>query len=279
MKRMGNRYFSQYLLNKGVLTPDNISYILPKSANAVPTLTVLAVQQGMFSDAQIEKIKGGAAADELLTGAQTESLKGMTPGRDAFIAQMLLDEQITDIAQLNALFRECDSDDVHPVKDAVVRFIGEDEKLSHVVDVYCDYSEMFIGALQRFMNTDAVVLPGQEIKSADGARLASQGMGGHLSLSAGLMAADEVLLEMARRYSGEDLQSVDDMAEDCVTEFINVLNGLFIVNLSSQDFDMDLDMPKKGRDTIPMASNLMSMEVVCDFGKFVLYLAEDDFVY
>lgn len=279
MKKMGNRYFSQYLLNKGVLTPDNVGYILPKSAHAVPTIAVLAAQQGFLSDDQAAQLQGGAAAEELLTVAQMENLKGMTPGRDAFIAQCLIDEQITDLVEINGLFRECDGEDVHPVKDAVVAFIGDDEQLSHIVEVYCDYSEMFIGALQRFMNTDAVVLPGQEVKSADGTRMASQGMGGHLSLSAGLMASDDVLLEMARRYSGEDLETVDDMAEDCVAEFINVLNGLFIVNLSSQDFDMDLDMPKNGKNTIPMASNLTSMEIVCDFGKFILYLAEDDMVY
>jgi hypothetical protein len=55
---MGNRYFSQYLLNTGVLESSNIGYVMPKSAHVVPQLHVLAVQKGLLSDAQIDELAG-----------------------------------------------------------------------------------------------------------------------------------------------------------------------------------------------------------------------------
>ena len=94
-----------------------------------------------------------------------------------------------------------------------------------------------------------------------------------------MLAKNQMFLEMARRYSGEDLTELDELAEDSLAEFINVLNGLYIVNLSGRDLDMDLDMPRGGQDVGPTASNMIAMRIVTDFGSFVIHLAEDEFIY
>lgn len=285
MRRMGNRYFSQYLLNAGVLDAGNISDVMPKSAHAVPQLHILAMQQHLLSESQVEEL---STADDvvktleeakMLSDAQIESLKNTVPGRDARVAQTLLDEHIADLKTIERCFREYDNDELHPIKDAVKKIVSKYEEMNPVADIYGEYTEMFVGAMQRFMNTDAVVLTEATDLDFAGTRIVSQSMGGQLSLAVAVLAKNQMFLEMARRYSGEDLTELDELAEDSLAEFINVLNGLYIVNLSGRDLDMDLDMPRSSQDVGPTASNLIAMRIVTDFGSFVIYLAEDEFIY
>ena len=285
MRRMGNRYFSQYLLNAGVLDAGNISDVMPKSAHAVPQLHILAMQQHLLSESQVEEL---STADDvvktleeakMLSDAQIESLKNTVPGRDAGVAQTLLDEHIADLKTIERCFREYDNDELHPIKYAVKKIVSKYEEMNPVADIYGEYTEMFVGALQRFMDTDAVVLTEATDLDFAGTRIVSQSMGGQLSVAVAVLAKNQMFLEMARRYSGEDLTELDELAEDSLAEFINVLNGLYIVNLSGRDLDMDLDMPRGGQDVGPTASNMIAMRIVTDFGSFVIYLAEDEFIY
>lgn len=282
---MGNRYFSQYLLNTGVLESSNIGYVMPKSAHAVPQLHVLAVQKGLLSDAQIDELAGSDDAAKtivekaFLSADQVASLQDESPDRAARMAQVLLDEKLADIKTLNHCFRESDSEDVHPVADAVKRIVRSYDGLNPVDEAYGKYAEMFVGALQRFMDTDAVVLTEPAEPVFEDSLIVSQSMGGALSVSAAILTNEDSFLEMANRYSGERFENIDELAEDSLTEFVNVINGLYIVEQSGQDVDMDLDMPRIGRNSCPMASSLVAMRIATDFGSFVLYLAEDEFMY
>ena len=282
---MGNRYFSQYLLNTGVLESSNIGYVMPKSAHAVPQLHVLAVQKGLLSETQIDELASSddaakALVDKaFLSNDQMEFLKNENPDRAARIAQVLLNEKLADIKTLNQCFRESDPENIHPVVDAVKKIVSSYDDLNPVGEAYGKYAEMFIGALQRFMDTDAVVLTEPAEPVIEDSLIVSQSMGGALSVSAAILTNEESFLEMANRYSGERFENIDELAEDSLTEFVNVINGLYIVEQSGQNVDMDLDTPKIGRNSCPMASSLVAMRIVADFGSFVLYLAEDEFMY
>lgn len=98
-------------------------------------------------------------------------------------------------------------------------------------------------------------------------------------MTAGVMADDEVFLELGRRYSGEELTEIDELAIDCVAEFLNVLNGLYIVNLSHMDMDVDILEPRRAVNVLPEASRLAAFTVATEFGNFVLYMAEDEFMF
>ena len=175
--------------------------------------------------------------------------------------------------------RESDPEDVHPVADAVKRIVHTYDGLNPVDEAYGKYAEMFVGALQRFMDTDAVVLTEPAEPVFEDSLIVSQSMGGAISVSAAILTNEDSFLEMANRYSGERFENIDELAEDSLTEFVNVINGLFIVEQSGPDMDMDLDTPRIGRNSCPMASSLVAMRIATDFGSFVLYLAEDEFMY
>ncbi len=284
---MGNRYFVQYLLNVGALKADEVLELMAKASKAEPGLPLLAMRKGLLSSAQLsemnisdEAVFAEEAKDrKLLTVAQIDTLKNEAASSDACFGQALLDAGLADYAKLEALFSEADEaeEEESPVYAAVMSRAGDDD--AHLYEIYGKYADMFISSVQRFMNTDAVLLPGEAMLDADGTHLVSQSLGGGLVLTPGVMAKNDVFLEMGRRYSGEELEEIDNLAVDCVAEFINVLNGLYIVSLSQLDMDVDLGEPKDAENVLPMATNMLALNVGTEFGSFVLYMAQDEFMF
>lgn len=281
---MGNRYFVQYLLNVGALKADEVLELMAKASKAEPGLPLLAMRKGLLSSTQLSEMNisdEAAFAEEakdrkLLTVAQIDTLKNEVASSDACFGQALLDAGLADYAKLEALFSEAEEAE-SPVYAAVMSRAGDDD--AHLYEIYGKYADIFISSVQRFMNTDAVLLPGEAMLDADGTHLVSQSLGGGLVLTPGVMAKNDVFLEMGRRYSGEELEEIDNLAVDCVAEFINVLNGLYIVSLSQLDMDVDLGEPKDAENVLPMATNMLALNVGTEFGSFVLYMAQDEFMF
>lgn len=282
---MANRYFSQYLLNKGVLTSDNAGRMLAKSLNVTPELSVLALEKGLINSEQALELVAAdgfiraALGRNYLTALQLDDLKKAVPERSACLGQVLLDEGVVDLSELARLFEESAASDCRPVKAAVNDMLQSQNVDSSDYEYIKDYVELFLGALQRFMNTDAVIVRGGNSDGVDTTYLTYQSMGGALRLTVGCRMTGDVMLAMANRFSGEELTSVDEMAVDCLEEFCNVLNGLYIVNMSGKSQDMDLDMPRTVENGEPAGDNVFQLWIETEFGSFVLYLSMDGFVF
>ena len=282
---MANRYFSQYLLNKGVLTSDNAGRMLAKSLNVTPELSVLALEKGLINSEQALELVAAdgfiraALGRNYLTALQLDDLKKAVPERSACLGQVLLDEGVVDLSELARLFEESAAPDCRPVGAAVHDMLVSWNADENDYEYIKDYVELFLGALQRFMNTDAVIVRGGNSDGVDTTYLTYQSMGGALRLTVGCRMTGDVMLTMANRFSGEELTSVDEMAVDCLEEFCNVLNGLYIVNMSGKSQDMDLDMPRTVENGEPAGDNVFQLRIETEFGSFVLYLSMDGFVF
>ena len=106
----------------------------------------------------------------------------------------------------------------------------------------------------------------------------SQRMSGDVSMVGGILAEDKVFLELARRYSHEKLDSVDLLAIDCVGEFLNVMTGLFAVELGKRELDVDLEMPHWEKNLQPEAAMLLQLSLLTPVGTFQLILSADEFL-
>ncbi|HWQ51074.1 MAG TPA: hypothetical protein VN369_04650, partial [Terriglobales bacterium] len=97
----------------------------------------------------------------------------------------------------------------------------------------------------------------------------------------GFSASEEVLTEFASRfasvYAGEALTSLDDMAKDCLTEFMNCHNGLFLSHLSNFGIELEL-LPgevKQGRDPLWATGKLVVIPCHLSFGKIDFLFADE----
>lgn len=281
---MANRYFSQYLLNEGILTPENAGLMLAKSISVEPDLTVVALEKGLIGVDQAIELEGNrfeevVLAKKYLTALQLDDLKKAVPERSACLGQVLLNEGIVSLIDLAKLYEASSKAGSQPIMEVVSSLLKSKGMELGEKEHWGDYVELLVGTMQRFMNTDAILLQGGKAAAeADRTYLVSQSMNGALSMTAGCFMCGSVLLTMANRFSGEELTEVDEMAVDCLEEFCNVLNGLYIVNMSGKNMDMDLDMPRTEEDAVPTGADVLSLQVETEFGSWILYMSDHGFI-
>jgi CheY-specific phosphatase CheX len=281
---MNSQYFAQYLLNTGMLSGDEVKGMLMKSMSCKPKLPLLAMYQGLvtarqLTDLGVETAAFAAAAQEkgLLTKSQVQNLSQAVTGESLRFAQALLDAGRMDYVRLAELFADYREAPVRPLKEAVARLA--DGSLDKELEYYNAYVEIFMRSLIRFMDTPAVINVFESLLDSDEqTRIVSQRLSGDLSMVTGLFAADDTFVEMARRYSREDIQEVDELAVDSITEFLNVMNGLYAIDLAKRQMDVDLELPRAAKNQKPVGSHQLELRIDTGFGSFVLVLATDEFV-
>ena len=68
------------------------------------------------------------------------------------------------------------------------------------------------------------------------------------------------------------------LAIDCVGEFLNVMTGLFAVELGKRELDVDLEMPHWEKNLQPEAAKLLQLSLLTPVGTFQLILSADEFL-
>jgi len=199
------------------------------------------------------------------------------PGDSLRFAQVLLDEGRLDCLRMEQLFKDSDVNAGDIIRASVRRLAGNDLKTE--AEAYGDFAEIFMRSFIRFMDTPAVIDNREPILGdKDQSHIVSQRLIGDLSMTTGILSADDVFIEMARRYSHEDINEVDELAADSLTEFLNVVNGLFAVDMARQDRDVDLEAPKIRANLLPVGNHQLMLRVHTAFGSFILVIASDEFV-
>lgn len=169
-----------------------------------------------------------------------------------------------------------DAVDISPIRTAVLKAMGDD--YAPVSEHYAAYVELFINSLKKLLHTEAVV---ESVPCREGEAFpcyaTSQRMGGDITMAAGILARESVYLKLAERYSEEELPEMDEMARDSMEEFINVLNGMFSVELGEKKIETDLELPRFGENIEAKGSNLLCLRVHSSVGSFQVVMATDEF--
>lgn len=282
---MHSQFFPQHLLNCGRLSLDEMKDLLEKSVFAKPCLQLLALHEKYMTPEQLTPMKEmselefatGAVEKGYLNSSQIKELQAAVPGKSLSFAQVLLQEDIMSYEELAKEFDHYAEETESPVKAALKNL--EMEELENEMESYTDYAEMFIRLLSTFLDIPVVInLHEPFIDTAIPSHIVSQAMVGDVSFVAGIYASDDVFLELARRYSNESLTEINDMAVDSVTEFLNVLNGLYAVELAKEELDIDLDIPRTAEHQEPMGYQQLVVGIQTGFGLFLLVLAADEFI-
>lgn len=281
---MRDFYFAQYLLNTGEITPQELPSLLANSAAAEPRLAILAVQDGLLTGAQAAELAASGedfadAAQErkLLTAAQIAALQKSVPDESARFAEALFRQGWDDYQRLGDLL-SADRAAGDPVRAAVARLGGG--LLPDEVERYSDFVAIFLRSVIRFMDTPAVISNEAPNLNGDAPKYAvSQRLMGDIVMVTGLLAQENMFVEMAKRYSHEDIHTVDEMATDSLGEFLNVVNGLFIVDMARQDLEIDLRLPRVEENVLPTGNRQITLNIYTAFGNFALVIAADEFVF
>lgn len=172
--------------------------------------------------------------------------------------------------------------DTHPARTAVLLAAKSIGELEPETTYYADFVELFVASLQRFMKLPSIILPQAiplpVLEQKHGLWGVSQRVTGDVTIVNGLLARDRVFLALASRYAGFDLTEMDEDTIDALEEFLNVVNGLYIVELSNRKLEPDLEFPRAAENVVPHGSHQLALRIYTAVGHFLLVLSTDAFL-
>lgn len=286
---MLSQYLAQYLLNSNLLSAHQVREILENEQQHRVKLGVIAINKGVMNAEQVERVHqlqvradkrfGEIAVEEgFLTTEQLDALLAVQADGNLNFGQAIIDRGFMSLSQLEAALESYKKNNAFAVTKALdkIEITKIDfSELEEVRETYGDYVDLFIRSLLRFINTTSLILPGDKV-DVNNKYLISQQMTGEAAFATGLLLSEATLLELARRYSGEEITCVDELAVDSVAEFLNVTNGLYIVNLSNHGIDVDLEPQKTGKGIVPLGTKQAIVNIDTNFGTIQLILSADD---
>ena len=149
-------------------------------------------------------------------------------------------------------------------------------------EVYGSYVKLLMDQLVDFLHTPIVIDPQPFAQTAELFSSlvyeVSQRITRDVNFVGGLVANEKDFVELAARYSQEEITEVDDLAIDSLEEFLNVINGLFCIQLAGRNQEAELGLPRWNKNIVPHGSSQLLLNIYADFGTFVAVLAADEFM-
>ena len=297
---MFSQYFGQYLLNQGILTPQQLSDAFTQERMTRVKIGILAMNAGYMTAGQVMKIhelqqardkKFGeiAVTEGLLTVAQVEELLEKQNRRYLNLCQTLVDKEYLSLDKLEIVMRKYKEDANLSDKqldalqradyEEIVRLFFDFSEAGPYQDVFYDYVALFMRNIVRLLDDQPMANHASSGLNACpfGEWIVSQHFAGYLGFRTGVVMDERMLLETARRFSGEPLERIDELALDSVAEFLNVTNGIFAVNMSDMGLELDLLPQRVGaNDAEPVAGKCYCVPIDLSYGKITLMICPNN---
>lgn len=291
---MFSQYFGQYLLNKGYISPEQLKDALEYQQKVRLKLGVLAVNAGYMSAEEADKVnetqkredkRFGELAVEMgfLKEEQVEELLSSQKLGHLLLGQALVDKEYMSLKDFETYINEykrdysitdkqfeaIQRDDVEEIINTFVKF--QDSKNEKT---FKDYIALFIRNLIRFIDGEATVGEVVKLEQHETKWIAKQDIKGQVALSTFIEAEEASFIKFASIYAGEELNSVDEMAEASVGEFLNLHNGIFLVNMSNAGVELEMN-PQEVYSNIKI-DNAYVVTVDLSFGRINIIIKENN---
>lgn len=294
------QYFGQYLLSRGLVSPEQLGRAMTAQQETRVKLGVLAINHGYLTPAQVDTIhqaqtrmdkRIGEIAVELgfMTAAQVDELLASQQSSHLALGQALIDHGImsyeTFASALNQYKEEYSLSDEQfesimngSIEDLLTTLLKRAEV--SVSSTNIDYIALFAKNVIRFIDSDIrVELADANAAAASNwtARQPIESAGGTSRITA-IDGSEAAFLQLASLYADEPIEAPDDMMEAAVGEFLNLHNGIYLVNLSNSGVELSLKPQAVARaaEAEAIASPACSVRIVGPQCDIVLTLAELD---
>lgn len=257
---MYTQFFGNYLLSRGYVTKDQLFAAMQKQSSQHIRLGTLAISAGLMTASEVDNIviqqthedkKFGELAIErgYLTNDQViDLLKSQTPDF-LLLGQILVDEGVITNSDLEELISDYRSQNEMVDLDMT----SESDNIVHLFENFFITSEtpitkegrMFLELLFnnfiRFVGEDFTPLGAEPCYEFPIECCVKQEVLGDYAVAAYLSMDEPTAIEFASRYVGEQFMEYDEYVQASLEDFLNLHNGLFIVNLSN-DYSMELEI-------------------------------------
>lgn len=250
---MFTQLFGNYLLRKGVVTREQLTEALRISSESHIKLGTLAIHSGYMTPAEVDRIFimqthqdkrfGELAIEEgYLTSEQVDELLSQQNPGYLKLGQALVEQNVINHEQFEQLINE------YQMENEIFDLDMMDEQKStfqHLVSSFCTiassentdavvvYLQLLFNNLIRFVGDDFTPLNIVPFNEYVTNFAASQSIEGPVPLGSAVDMDEQTAVTFASRYAGEDFTEFDEYCQASLEDFLNLHNGLYLVNMSN----------------------------------------------
>lgn len=291
---MFSQYFGNFLLNKGILTPSQLDQVMELQKSAHVKLGVLSINAGFMSPEQVEEVhqkqmqvdkRFGEIAIEMgyLTHVELNQILSSQKHSHLLLGQVLIDENLLTIEAFTKLlneykeefglsdeqFRSILNGDINTLISTIINL----DKSKHYT-IIKDYLSLFAKNVIRFVDEQVRLEAIENGPALTKEWLVSQKICGEFPLQTAILADDTVFIDIAKKYSQEEIVEANDLAQASVGEFLNLHNGIFLVNMSNQDIELEMEPQEVSANHTLELEDVHVIKIHISSGPFYLVINE-----
>ena len=265
------QFFGSYLLNREAVSPENLTAAISLLADTHIKLGTLAMHMGYMTAAEVDEIcflqtredkKFGEIALErnyLFEDQLDELLKAQIPDY-LLLGQTLVDMGCITNSDLEELMfnyqNECqlnDEIDGYETQTITTKLLSNFFKNSdaEITEYVLMYMNLVFNNLIRFIGEDFTPLPPVTCDDYETNCCMKQHFSGAISCTSRVDMTEEIAIAFASRYAKMEFEEYDEYVEASLEDFLNLHNGLYLVNMSNI-YSEELSLEPPVRDTEPV---------------------------
>lgn len=287
---MFSQFFGSYLLNNSLVTAKDLTQAFEDKKNTRMKLGVLAINKGLMTAAQVEYVNAtqqqvdkrfGDLAVELgyITEKDVDELLSEQPADYLILGQTLVNNGALTSAQFESAINDykakyllSDEDMNRNQADKISKLIEDFYHFGTAENarICTQYAIMLLKNIIRFIGDDFTPLEAFVVSEFESKYIVNQNIEGEKFNGKICIASDKAeYIELAQRFAKEEFNEVDDFVNATVGEFLNVVNGLFVVNTSNENgVELSLtpqELISTGKVTFPAPA--FCMPIAFSFGE------------
>lgn len=289
---MFSQYFGHYLLNHGLISHEDLAKALAFQKSVHVKFGVIAVDKGFMTSAQVDEVhekqkqvdkRFGEIALELgyLTEEQIQALISHQKQSHLYLAQALVDLNIMTMDQFSQALTDykkeysLSDDQFEALRNGNIDTLIENILIQNDADIqetYSKYLSLFAKNMIRFIDDQVYLELEKDTQIEQGNWVIYQEIVGQAPLFTALNVQEDALLHIASVYAEEELSEVDELAKDAVSEFLNLHNGIYLVNMSNWGTELTMK-PQNITKAENVSGEILVVTVQTSKGSFQLLLS------
>ncbi len=295
---MYTQFFGNYLLSHNYVTKDQLFSAMQKLSQEHMRLGTLAIHEGILTADEVDALlimqthqdkKFGELAIEnnYLTEEQVvQLLKAQSPDF-LLLGQILVDDGVIDNHGLENIIADYRSENELYELDM---YEDSKENLSRLFDHFYAFSEqqmpyyakmyleLLFNNLIRFVGEDFTAIEIQQNTEFPVRHAYSQSVLGNYRTTSYMDMEEATAIEFASRYAGDHFTEFDEYVQASMEDFLNLHNGLFIVNASNESsLELTLTPPAAVQEPLlTFDKPVFFFPVMYSFGTLYFIIQFDD---
>lgn len=257
---MYSQYFGNYLLDRGLITPDQLNEVLEFQRAEHSKLGTLAVKCGYMTEEQVENIVQQqmkkdknfaeiAVEAGYLSQEQLDKLLSTQKQEHLMLGQAIVDKNYITSDQLQCalaeyrqeygmLERQFNAFLQNETEEIAKTFFNYGETLWS--RIYADYVSLMVRNFIRFIDDNPIIKINKIERSYNARWFVYQQIYGNVNMITAIAADDKVFLELSRRFAKKEFKEIDKESRASVGGFLNLNNAIFLVNMSNNGIELDM---------------------------------------